>query len=166
MKKHIILTILLLMILCVLLAGCLPDNDQVKNSIKSIYIHEASPNSFSIDEPLNLSDVKLVVEYKDGRIEIIPVSEAMISNEDRTKFSTVGSGITVLIHYGGRSVPYSFEVLETRQEKNIMWILKATAVQKSNHYMSALLKLLPCLKGRDIPLWAGIPIRISWASLA
>lgn len=117
MKKHIILTILLLMILCVLLAGCLPDNDQVKNSIKSIYIHEASPNSFSIDEPLNLSDVKLVVEYKDGRIEIIPVSEAMISNEDRTKFSTVGSGITVLIHYGGRSVPYSFEVLETRQEK-------------------------------------------------
>lgn len=105
-------------IICALLIGCTPnDGGTSVAAIKAIRIHESSPNTFAIDETLNLSEVKIIVEYKNGETAIVDLSETMIDDADRVKFNIVSSSTTVVVNYGGRSVPFRFSVTETRQER-------------------------------------------------
>ncbi|MDD4316084.1 MAG: InlB B-repeat-containing protein, partial [Clostridia bacterium] len=118
MKKLIIFGIILIAALGLLLTACGGTTDDGdKEIVRSLRILESSPKSFAIDDDLDLSAIKIEVEYKSGKKEIISLSETMIRDEDRPKFSTIGAGITVLIEYGGRTIPYSFEVTESKQTK-------------------------------------------------
>ncbi len=118
MKRKLILSIMITIIMCLLVTGCVtPPEDGDAELVKALRIIETSPKSFAIGEDLNLSDIKIEVEYKSGKKEIIALSETMISDEDRPKFTTVGAGKTVLITYGGRTIPFSFEVTESKQTK-------------------------------------------------
>lgn len=109
---------MILMAFCLLLTACVGTaGDEDKEIVKSLRILESSPRSFELGGELNLSDIKLEVEYKSGKKEIVALSETMISDEDRPKFTTVGAGKTVLITYGGRTIPFSFEVTESKDTK-------------------------------------------------
>lgn len=116
MKRKLIFAIMIIMLLSLLLTGCVNTPQEGETElVKSLRIIESSPRSFALGEDLNLTDIKIEVEYKSGKKEIITLSETMISDNDRPKFTTVGAGKTVLIMYGGRTIPFSFEVTESKQ---------------------------------------------------
>lgn len=117
MKKHLFLGVLILILLCFLFAACTPNQSGSDLQVQSLRIHEVSPRIFALDEGIDLSQVWIVAELKNGEEREIPLSDTMIADKDRAKFSTPTGQTTVLIHYGGKIVPFEFSVIKSRQQK-------------------------------------------------
>src|SRR5690554_5408728 len=112
MKKSLIFCLILLALISFMIIGCEDNLGGSDTELSSLSIHSSSPRSFNINEDIDLRLIRIVATYKDGTEEIIQLNDAMLTNEDREKFTTISTSHTIKIDYKGKSVLYNFSVTE------------------------------------------------------
>lgn len=113
MKKNIVLIFMLLTLICFVLIGCDGINDGISTELLRLEIHPSSPRDFEIGEDIDLSKIRIIATYRDGSEEIIQLNDAMLSDIDREKFTTVAASHTIRIEYKGKAVLYNFSISQS-----------------------------------------------------
>ena len=117
MKSKIIKTLFLLTIavcLIALLFAC----DQVSSTdavLAGISVKNTHEGDYILGEDVDLTEVTVTASYSDGETRSFPLSDYMLTNEDKQKFFTKGVH-TITVTYEEKTVVFQIKVVDPQEE--------------------------------------------------
>lgn len=119
------LTIILAVAMGFALVACSGTNVGDDSGVAGISVAERHTGPYVLGEDVDLSEITIIVTYNNGEVKIVPVSDYMLSLEDRELFFTKGT-YTVYINYEGATTALQIAVVGADEIANY------TAEFKSN----------------------------------